>query len=41
MPIRQVATDDKLRIWRNFKIGKLAELTMADTRVYDRSITDL
>lgn len=23
MPIRQVAPDDKLRIWRNFQIGKL------------------
>lgn len=23
MPIRQVAVDDKLRIWRNFQIGKL------------------
>jgi hypothetical protein len=23
MPIRQVDTDDKLRIWRSFKVGKL------------------
>lgn len=23
MPIRQVNVDDKLRIWRNFQIGKL------------------
>ena len=23
MPIRQVQVDDKLRIWRNFQIGKL------------------
>ncbi len=23
MPIRQVDPDDKLRIWRNFQIGKL------------------
>lgn len=23
MPARQVATDDKLRIWRSFKLGKL------------------
>ncbi len=23
MPIRQVDVDDKLRIWRNFQIGKL------------------
>ncbi|KAF7796682.1 hypothetical protein EIP86_007865 [Pleurotus ostreatoroseus] len=31
MPIRQVTVDDKLRIWRNFQIGKLLDLTMLDT----------
>ncbi|CDO72907.1 hypothetical protein BN946_scf185002.g92 [Trametes cinnabarina] len=41
MPIRQVDPDDKLRIWRNFEIGKLLDLTMLDTRQYDRDITDL
>ncbi|KAM0755248.1 hypothetical protein T439DRAFT_322289 [Meredithblackwellia eburnea MCA 4105] len=41
MPIRQVETDDKLRIWRSFKLGKLADMIMLDTRQYDRSITDL
>ncbi|KAH0580788.1 hypothetical protein H2248_011946 [Termitomyces sp. 'cryptogamus'] len=41
MPIRQVTADDKLRIWRNFQIGKLLDLTMLDTRNYDRDITDL
>lgn len=41
MPIRQVEMDDNLRIWRNFKIGKLLDLVMLDTRNYDRSITDL
>ncbi|KAI1794563.1 PhoD-like phosphatase-domain-containing protein [Ganoderma leucocontextum] len=41
MPIRQVDPDDKLRIWRNFRIGKLLDLTMLDTRQYDRDITDL
>ncbi|KAM5534094.1 hypothetical protein V8D89_012275 [Ganoderma adspersum] len=40
MPIRQVDPDDKLRIWRNFQIGKLLDLTMLDTRQYDRDITD-
>lgn len=40
MPIRQVAADDKLRIWRNFRIGKLLDLTMLDTRQYDRDVTD-
>ncbi|KAF8889832.1 PhoD-like phosphatase-domain-containing protein [Infundibulicybe gibba] len=40
MPIRQVDTGDKLRIWRNFQIGKLLDLTMLDTRNYDRDITD-
>lgn len=32
MPIRQVDPQDKLRIWRNFQIGKLLDLTMLDTR---------
>ncbi|KAI9466285.1 PhoD-like phosphatase-domain-containing protein, partial [Lactarius psammicola] len=41
MPIRQVDADDKLRIWRNFQIGKLLDLTMLDTRNYDRDITDV
>ncbi|PGG98389.1 hypothetical protein AJ80_09539 [Polytolypa hystricis UAMH7299] len=41
MPIRQVDMDDNLRIWRNFEIGNLFDLIMLDTRVYDRSITDL
>ncbi|KAJ3551378.1 hypothetical protein NM688_g4737 [Phlebia brevispora] len=41
IPIRQVDVDDKLRIWRNFQIGKLLDLTMLDTRNYDRDITDL
>ena len=37
MPIRQVDASDKLRIWRNFKIGKLLDLTTLDTR----ELTDL
>ncbi|KAF2117010.1 alkaline phosphatase [Lophiotrema nucula] len=41
MPIRQVDMDDNLRIWRTFKIGKLFDLVMLDTRNYDRSITTL
>jgi alkaline phosphatase D len=41
MPIRQVDMDDNLRIWRTFKIGKLFDLIMLDTRNYDRSITTL
>ncbi|QIW99079.1 hypothetical protein AMS68_004597 [Peltaster fructicola] len=41
MPIRQVDMDDNLRIWRTFKMGKLLDLIMVDTRNYDRSITDL
>ncbi|KAJ5751350.1 hypothetical protein N7533_008378 [Penicillium manginii] len=32
--------DDNLRIWRNFKLGKLVDLIILDTRQYDRSITD-
>ncbi|KAK3387963.1 PhoD-like phosphatase-domain-containing protein [Podospora didyma] len=39
MPIRQVELDDNLRIWRSFKMGKLLDLVMLDTRNYDRSIT--
>jgi alkaline phosphatase D len=39
--ISQVDMDDNLRIWRNFQIGNLIDLVMLDTRVYDRSITDL
>ncbi|KAI0686730.1 PhoD-like phosphatase-domain-containing protein [Cytidiella melzeri] len=41
IPIRQVDVGDKLRIWRNFEFGKLLDLTMLDTRQYDRDITDL
>ncbi|QRV91470.1 alkaline phosphatase [Ceratobasidium sp. AG-Ba] len=41
IPIRQVALDDKLRIWRNFQVGKLLDLTMLDTRQYDRDLTDV
>ncbi|CAD0089661.1 unnamed protein product [Aureobasidium vineae] len=41
LPIRQVNMDDNLRIWRNFQMGTLLDLTMLDTRNYDRSITDL
>ncbi|KAH8824649.1 PhoD-like phosphatase-domain-containing protein [Flagelloscypha sp. PMI_526] len=41
MPIRQVDVGDKLRIWRNFQVGKLMDLTMLDTRIYDRDITDV
>ncbi|KAH8832807.1 PhoD-like phosphatase-domain-containing protein [Flagelloscypha sp. PMI_526] len=39
MPIRQVDPNDKLRIWRNFQVGKLMDLTMLDTRHYDRDVT--
>ncbi|KAH4106581.1 hypothetical protein HBI70_154550 [Parastagonospora nodorum] len=39
MPLRQVDMDDNLRIWRSFKLGKLLDLVMLDTRSYDRSIT--
>ncbi|KAF8274942.1 PhoD-like phosphatase-domain-containing protein [Lactarius quietus] len=38
MPIRQVDVGDKLRIWRNFQIVKLWDLTMLDTRNYDRDL---
>ena len=41
MPIRQIETDDSLRIWRSFQLGNLMDLVMLDTRQYDRSITDL
>jgi alkaline phosphatase D len=41
VPIRQVDMDDNLRIWRSFQFGNLLDLVMLDTRVYDRSITDL
>ncbi|KAI0686724.1 PhoD-like phosphatase-domain-containing protein [Cytidiella melzeri] len=41
IPIRQVDVGDKLRIWRNFEFGKLLDLTMLDTRQYDRDITDV
>ncbi len=41
MPIRQVEMDDNLRIWRDFSFGDLFDLIMLDTRLYDRSITDL
>ncbi|RPA75073.1 hypothetical protein BJ508DRAFT_418309 [Ascobolus immersus RN42] len=40
MPVRQVEPVDEFRIWRSFKIGKLAELVMLDTRYYDRDATD-
>lgn len=39
--IRQVDLDDNLRIWRSFKMGKLFDLIILDTRNYDRSITTL
>ncbi|KAJ7156048.1 PhoD-like phosphatase-domain-containing protein [Mycena crocata] len=41
LPVRQVSTFDQLRIWRNFQIGKLLDLTMLDTRQYDRDVTDV
>ena len=41
MPIRQIDLGDNLRTWRNFKLGKLLDLTIIDTRNYDRSITSL
>ncbi|KAK4161195.1 alkaline phosphatase [Cladorrhinum sp. PSN259] len=41
MPIRQVDLDDNLRIWRDFKLGKLVDFIVLDTRNYDRSITSL
>ncbi|KAF4576514.1 hypothetical protein EYR36_004492 [Pleurotus pulmonarius] len=33
MPIRQVDPNNQLRIWRNFQIGKLIDLTMLDTLI--------
>lgn len=33
--------DDGLRIWRSFKMGKLLDLIMLDTRNYDRSVTSV
>ncbi|KAJ6496607.1 PhoD-like phosphatase-domain-containing protein [Mycena vitilis] len=33
LPVRQISRFDQLRIWRNFQIGKLLDLTMLDTRV--------
>ncbi|KAF7440535.1 hypothetical protein PC9H_000881 [Pleurotus ostreatus] len=41
LPVRQVDTHDLLRIWRNFQVGKLLDLSILDTRQYDRDITDL
>ncbi|KAL0946851.1 hypothetical protein HGRIS_013018 [Hohenbuehelia grisea] len=41
MPVRQVDDHDLLRIWRNFQIGKLLDLTILDTRQYDRDVTDV
>lgn len=38
---RQTDLDDGLRIWRSFKMGKLLDLIILDTRNYDRSITSL
>lgn len=40
-PVRQIAADDKLRIWHNIEFGKLFDLSLLDTRQYDRDITDL
>lgn len=37
----QVDLDDGLRVWRSFKLGKLVDLIILDTRNYDRSITEL
>jgi alkaline phosphatase D len=41
MPIRQVDMDDSLRVWRSFSFGTLMDLTMLDTRQYDRDLTVL
>ncbi|KAJ6780407.1 hypothetical protein PWT90_02294 [Aphanocladium album] len=41
MPLRQVDLDDGLRIWRSFKMGKLLDLIILDTRNYDRSVTSV
>ncbi|KAF4465773.1 alkaline phosphatase [Fusarium albosuccineum] len=40
MPIRQTDLDDGLRVWRSFQLGKLMDLIMLDTRLYDRSKGD-
>ena len=40
LPVRQVSQFDQLRIWRNFQIGKLLDLTMLDTRALDPSFED-
>jgi alkaline phosphatase D len=37
MPIRQTDMDDGLRVWRSFQLGKLMDLVILDTRLYDRS----
>ncbi|KAH6620896.1 PhoD-like phosphatase-domain-containing protein [Chaetomium sp. MPI-SDFR-AT-0129] len=39
MPIRQVAMDDSLRVWRGFALGTLMDVVMLDTRQYDRDVT--
>lgn len=41
MPIRQVDTTDKLRIYRQFQYGKLADINMADTRYISPSLLPL
>ncbi|KAK6358947.1 hypothetical protein TWF696_000121 [Orbilia brochopaga] len=40
LPYRQIDSDDYFRIWRNFKIGKLVDLNMLDTRYYARDRGD-
>lgn len=40
-PTSQTDMDDGLRVWRSFKMGKLLDLIILDTRNYDRSITSL
>ncbi|KAF3913022.1 hypothetical protein ABW21_db0203160 [Orbilia brochopaga] len=40
LPYRQIDADDYFRIWRNFKIGKLVDLNMLDTRYYARDRGD-
>lgn len=39
MPLRQTDLDDNLRIWRSFKMGKMADLIVLDTRQYVRRIS--
>jgi alkaline phosphatase D len=41
MPLRQVAMDDSLRVWRRFELGTLMDLMVLDTRQYDRDLTVL